>query len=150
MTRDGFDTLICVIDTGVIIDFLRGRASAAALFRSLVREGDLAISTISQTEIFAAAAPETREVTARVLDAFTSIDVTPSIARRAAMLLEQRRARNETPDVADATIAATALELDLPLVTNELDRYRFANLHLVYGRAASPNGATNTAPEPAR
>jgi predicted nucleic acid-binding protein len=121
------DTAVCVIDGGILADFLRGRPHAAALFRRLVREGDVAVSTITQAEVFAAAVPGTEEVTAQLLDAFATVDVGSAVARRAATFIGRARAaRDEEPPLVDAITAATALELDLPLVTNDPERYRFA------------------------
>ncbi len=116
------DSLVCVVDTGVLIDFLRGHPYAASLFRRLVKEGEPAISAITHAEILAAARLGTEDATTRVLDGFITIAVSPAIARRAGSLLNQSRARNEDLGIADALIASTALELDLPLVTNDVDR----------------------------
>ena len=126
----------CIIDTGILIDFLRGRSYTVELFRQIVREGEMAISAVSQVEIYATAQTEAFEVTDEVLDGFVTVDVTPPIARQAGMLLNQARARGEQADIADAIIAASALVFDLPLVTNQTGRYRFPGVNLVRGQAA--------------
>ncbi len=129
-------TVACVVDTSVIVDFLRGRSYAAQLIREIAKEGEIGISAVSHAEIFAAVQPEVETVTGDVLDGFTSFDVTPALARRAGALLNQARSRGDQADIGDAVIAATAIELDVPLVTPDIDRYPFPGLNLVRAREA--------------
>jgi predicted nucleic acid-binding protein len=65
-----------------------------------------------------------------------SIVVDIAIARRAGIILSENRARGVTMGIADAIIAATALQLDVPLLTNNLEHYPFTGLKVVQGLEA--------------
>ena len=126
----------CLVDTGVLVDFLRGRSYTAELFRQIMKEGELAVSAITHAEVFAAVPSDAQEVTAQVLEGFISYAVTPEIAQQAGMLLNQARRRGEQAEFIDAVVAATALALDVPVITNQLARYRFPGLNLLRGQTA--------------
>lgn len=94
-----------LVDTDVLVDHLRG---TRALYRSA---GSFAYSVITRSELFAGRATEEDRV--RVLLApMREVVVDRAIAERAGAL--RRTISILTPD---ALIAATALELGLPLMT---------------------------------
>ncbi len=92
-----------LLDTDVLIDHIRGRRH--------LDTSDIAISVITRTELFAG---NEREETAvdTLLEDCEEVGVDPRIARRAG-----RIKRNTGLQIADALIAATAVEHQLPLMT---------------------------------
>ncbi len=92
-----------LLDTDVLIDHLRG-------YRRLGGD-NAAISVITRTELFAGDESEEDSVDALLRD-YEEVAVDATIARRAG-----RIKRRTGLKIADALIAATALEHDLPLMT---------------------------------
>ena len=92
-----------LLDTDVLIDHIRGRRR--------LDTSDTAISVITRTELFTG---NEREETAVdiLLEDCEEVGVDPRIARRAG-----RIKRHTGLQIADALIAATALERQLPLMT---------------------------------
>ncbi|MDD5288737.1 MAG: type II toxin-antitoxin system VapC family toxin [Dehalococcoidales bacterium] len=125
--------IACLVDTDVIIDFLRGRPYAKTRLEALAEDGLLAISTLTHLEVFHGMRAEEEKVTGGFLDGLTSVKVDISIARTAGKLLNNLRARGITIGVVDAVIAATAQELGVPLVTNNTQHYPFPHLKLIKG-----------------
>jgi predicted nucleic acid-binding protein len=98
-----------LLDTDVLIDHIRGRHVAQI-------DGSMA-SVVTRTELFAGNEREEPAVTA-LLGRITELEVTVDIARRAG-----RIRRTTGLDIADALIAATALEHDLALMTRNLRHF---------------------------
>ncbi|MDD5189476.1 MAG: type II toxin-antitoxin system VapC family toxin [Dehalococcoidales bacterium] len=125
--------IACLIDTDVLIDFLRNRPYAVALLNKYAINGLLAVSTLTHLEIYQGMRPNEETDTTEFLDGLTTIEVTTSIARIAGKTLKTLRARGTTIGVVDAVIAATAQELDVPLLTNNIAHYPFPHLKIVQG-----------------
>ena len=126
-------TISCLIDTDIIIDYLRQREYARELLERFYREGMLAISVITHLEVYQGMRPREEERTNAFLDGLTSMPVDIFLARRAGKLLSDLRARGVTIGMTDAIIGATALSLDVPLLTNNTEHYPFLELKLVKG-----------------
>jgi predicted nucleic acid-binding protein len=92
-----------LLDTDVLIDHIRGRGIAPI-------DGCM-VSVVTRTELFAGNESEEPAVTA-LLGRVEEVDVTVEIARRAG-----RIRRTTGLDIADALIAATALEHGMPVMT---------------------------------
>ena len=123
----------CLVDTDIAIDFLRRRDYAQKLLESWAGEGLLAISTLTHLEIYQGIKTGEERATNSFLDGLISLAVDVSIARRAGTMLGELRSKGATIGVADAIIAATALQLDVPLLTNNVEHYPFPNLKLIRG-----------------
>jgi predicted nucleic acid-binding protein len=123
----------CLLDTDIIIDFLRGHSYSREKLEDLREDGLLAISTLTQLELFRGMRISEENVTIDFLDGLASIEVNITIARTAGRFLNNLRARGITIGVVDAVIAATAQELEVPLVTNNINHYPFPNLKLISG-----------------
>jgi predicted nucleic acid-binding protein len=117
-----------LLDTDVLIDHLRGR-------RQLTTE-DAAISVVTRTELFAG--DERQEVAVNaLLEDCEEVDVDSRIAQRAGRIKRQTGLQ-----IADALIAATALERKLPLMTRNLrhfERVPGLALHAPQEQAESPD-----------
>ncbi len=68
------------------------------------------------------------------LNGMFAISVDRDIARVAGLLLNERRRRGRPASVIDTMIAATALRLEVPLITNDIDYFGFPGLTVVPGR----------------
>lgn len=122
-----------MVDTDIAIDFLRQRDYAGELLERWAGEGLLAISTITHLEIYQGMKAGEDRATNAFLDGLLSILVDVPIARRAGRLLGNLRSKGKTIGIADAIIAATTLELGVPLLTNNVEHYPFPGLKAIRG-----------------
>lgn len=123
----------CLIDTDIVIDFLRRRDYARKLLENRAGEGLLAISTLTHLEIYQGIKAGEEGVTNAFLDGLTSVTVDVPIARRAGRMLGELRSKGVTVGIADSIIAATALEIGAPILTNNVEHYPFRDLKVVRG-----------------
>ena len=123
----------CLVDTDVAIDFLRRCDYAQKLLEHWAGEGLLAISTLTHLEIYQGMRTGEEGATNAFLDGLTSVVVDVPVARRAGRMLGELRSKGLTMGIADAIIAATALELGAPLLTNNVEHYPFPDLKVIRG-----------------
>jgi len=123
----------CLVDTDISIDFLRRREYAQKLLETWAGEGLLAISTITHLEIYQGMKAGEEIATNAFLDGLVSVTVDILIARRAGTMLGELRSKGITIGIADAIIAATALQFDAPLLTNNIEHYPFPTLKVIKG-----------------
>lgn len=123
----------CLVDTDVAIDFLRRREYAKNLLELWAREGLLAISTLTHLEIYQGLKDGEESATNTFLDGLASVVVDIPIARRAGKMLEELRSKGTTIGIADTIIAATALQINAPLLTNNVEHYPFEDLRVIKG-----------------
>jgi len=122
-----------VVDTDIAIDFLRRRDYAQRLLESWAGEGLLAISVLTHLEIYQGMKAGEERATNAFLDNLISVSVDIPIARRAGTMLRELRLKGTTIGVADAVIAATALQFGVPLLTNNVGHYPFPGLMVIRG-----------------
>jgi len=123
----------CLLDTDIVIDFLRRREYARRLLENWAGEGLLAISTLTHLEIYQGMKGDEEETTNAFLDGLTSVAVDVPIARWAGRMLVELRSKGMTVSIADSIIAATALQLGTPLLTNNIEHYPFPDLKVIKG-----------------
>ena len=123
----------CLIDTDVAIDYLRRREYAQKLLENWAGEGLLAISTLTHLEIYQGMKTGEEDATNAFLDGLISVVVDIPIARRAGTMLGGLRSKGMTIGIADAIIAATALQFGAPLLTNNVEHYPFTDLKVIRG-----------------
>ncbi len=133
MQSSRIKNIACLVDTDVAIDFLRRRDYARKLLEHWAGEGLLAISTLTHLEIYQGMKASEEQATNVFLDGLVSVAVDVPIARRAGRMLAEIRAKGVTVGIADAIIAATALHLNAPLLTNNVEHYPFTDLKVVRG-----------------
>ena len=121
------------MDTDVAIDFLRRREYAQKLLENWAGEGLLAISTLTHLEIYQGIKAGEEGATNAFLDGLISVVVDIPIARRAGTILGELRSKGLTIGIADAIIAATALQFGAPLLTNNVEHYPFPDLKVIRG-----------------
>jgi predicted nucleic acid-binding protein len=123
----------CLVDTDIAIDFLRRRNYAQKQLEHWAEEGLLAISTLTHLEIYQGMKAGEERATNAFLDGLVSVAVDVPIARRAGTMLGELRSKGMAIGIADAIIAATALQINAPLLTNNVEHYPFLNLKVIRG-----------------
>ena len=119
-----------IVDTSFVLDVIDDVDAAVRKERELEAESvPLVIPSTTVLELYigvgkAANTRQEHRAVKAVLDSYPVVDTTPSIARRAGRLLGERMAEadeDEGPGIGkgDATIAATALERDEPVLAGD-------------------------------
>jgi predicted nucleic acid-binding protein len=112
-----------LLDSDILIDFLRGRVAAWSLMAHLRAAGEVPlISVVSVAEILAGAQRGEEEAAERLLSVLEKIPVSESIARAAGDFLHAYQ-RSHGLELGDAVVAATALTAGATLVTRNLKHY---------------------------
>lgn len=122
-----------LIDTDVMIEYLRGRREAVEYLESLT--SDLYISVISVAELFSGVkGDEEEESLKQLLLVFIVLPVTEKTARLGGLYRREYRPNHGT-GLADALIAATVEENDFSLVTfNRRHFPMISRIKIPYGR----------------
>ncbi len=105
-----------LVDTGLLIRYLRGNKDAVQLLRALGKGDRLCISTITRLEVQAGAHPDEVYATRKLLSRLLHLVVDERIADRAGTLLYQGKGQRSI-SVPDAIIAATGIVHSVTLVT---------------------------------
>ena len=126
----------CLADTDVASDYLRRREYAQKLLENWADEGLLTISTLTHLEIYQGMKAGEEGATNCFRDGLISVVVDIPIARRAVIMLGGMRSKGMTIGISDAIIAATALQINAPLLTNNVDHYPFTDLKIIRGSEA--------------
>ena len=117
----------------MFIDYLRRRDYARELLNHWAGEGLLAVSALTHLEIYHGMKTGEEGATSAFLDGLISIVVDIPVARQAGIMLRELRSKGTTIGIADAIIAATALQFGAPLLTNNVEHYPFPNLKVIRG-----------------
>ena len=132
--NDGSSTVVtCMVDTDIVIDHLRGREYARRLLRLWATEGPVAVSAITHLEVYKGMRPWEEDATRGFLDGFVTMSVDVPTARKAGTLIGSLRPQGITVGIADAAVAATAMGLGVPLLTNNVGHYPFPGLEVNRG-----------------
>jgi hypothetical protein len=110
-----------LLDTSVVIDVLRARPEALSFVRSL--EEPPTCSELTRVEVMRGVRSGERAPTERLLQALRWAHVDEAVARRAGELGRRYGRSHAGLGVADLVVAATALELGLPLATANVRHY---------------------------
>ena len=114
---------IHLLDTDILIDFLRGRREARALLASYGTTAERPyISVVSVSEIWAGSRPAEKAATGALLSALNKVPVSESIAAAAGEFLNTYR-HGHGVELGDALIAATAVEIQATLLTRNVKHY---------------------------
>jgi predicted nucleic acid-binding protein len=121
-----------IVDTDILIDAGRGDNTAIDCLQDAEQHTTLAVSVVTQMELIIGCRNKTelRELE-KFLQRFQILKVTDRISDQAVGLLQQYRLSHGLL-IADALIAATALEYNEPLLSKNQSDYRFiAGLNLL-------------------
>jgi hypothetical protein len=116
---------LVVVDTDILIDASRAIGEAIAYLDQVEQRSELAVSAVTEMELVVGCRDKTE---LRALDKFLNRFQVISLNERmsdAAVDLLRRYRLSHGPLIADAFIAATALVLDIPLVSKNQRDYRF-------------------------
>ncbi len=120
-----------VIDTSILIDYLRGGTLWEELVRNLKKDTEIYLPTIVMFEIFSGKSTSNPKIAKEInnfLAYFQRIELTEDIAKRAGELF---RDVNRNLGAQDYIIAASALELNATVVTlNKKHFEQIANLNI--------------------
>ena len=112
-----------LLDSDVIIWFLRGREEVVTLIKSIARERLLGCSPLSIIEIKLGMKRSEEKATNFFFDAIKVWEINKEIAEQAANYIMSFRERGMKLDFVDATIAATCKLKNLILMTYNVDHY---------------------------
>lgn len=116
---------LIIIDTDILIDVGRGDHTAIDCLQRIEQQFQLAVSVVTQMELIIGCRNKVElNMLEKFLQHFQCIKVTEQISDRAVHLLGQYRLSHGLL-IADALIAATALEYDEEFITKNQRDYRF-------------------------
>ncbi len=120
-----------LLDTSVIIDVLRGVPARTALLEQLLRANNtLGCCAINVAEVYAGMRPQEAPATDALLKGLDYYPITWDIATRAGRLKYEEARKGRTRTLADAMIAAVALDNQLILITDNIRDFRISGLRL--------------------
>jgi predicted nucleic acid-binding protein len=122
-----------LVDTSVIIDYLRGDVGAELVLEHQRRRAPLHASEITRLEVLASMTPGEEGGTRSLMSIFIWHDVDSLIAERAGELGRRWLASHNAIDSADLAIAATAIVTGCELLTCNVEHFpMFAELKKPY------------------
>ncbi|HHY38881.1 MAG TPA: type II toxin-antitoxin system VapC family toxin [Clostridia bacterium] len=113
----------CLLDTGAVIAHLRGLAGVSNFLEHLAERGPLAVSVITSVEVWQGAKEREFEATRAFFAGVALYPVDATLAEAAGLLSQKLRRIGVTMQLADAVIAATALNLGIPLLTTNAKHF---------------------------
>jgi predicted nucleic acid-binding protein len=120
-----------LLDTSVLIDVLRHRNQRREALAKLVRDHEsLATSGLNIAELYAGMRPGEEASTEALLAGLECFDLTGNSARLAGRLKQQWSKRGRTLALADALIAAVAIEQRCALLTDNRKDFPMPELQL--------------------
>jgi len=125
--------MTCVVDTSVLVDYLRGHQGAAELLERERAVTDLHASEIARVEVLAGMRAVEEVNTRRVLSAFRWHVLDAEVAEIAGDLGRRWLPSHSGIDAADLVVAATAIQLNGRLLTTNVRHFpMFADLRRPY------------------
>jgi predicted nucleic acid-binding protein len=110
-----------LVDTDILIDFLRGRESARGFLSARLDDAVIYCSAITVAEIFAGMKEHEREKTVALIESLHILDVTREIAERSGTY--KRDENRQSLELDDCFIAATAFVIGAVLATGNGKHY---------------------------
>jgi len=128
------DPLAVLIDTSVLIEFLRRKPRAVALFRDLsARHINLAISSVSVAELYGGIRLGEETKVARMIESLDCLPLTTSIAKQAGLIRAEQRRLGRTFALDDMMIGATAIAFGFPLITDNRKDFEIPEIEIYPG-----------------
>ncbi len=125
--------MTALVDTSVLIDFLRGNQRAREILEEEREAAPLHASEITRLEILAGMRPEEEDGTRSLLSTFIWHPFDAEVAEEAGALGRQWLPSHHTIDGADLAIAATVIRTGSRLLTRNVRHFpMFTDLHAPY------------------
>ena len=118
-----------LIDTDIIINFLRGKEKAKQFLLSLVDEAVICCSVISAAEIFAGMKEKEKPATTELIDSLHVIDINREIAEKAGEY--KRFEKRQSLELDDCFVAAAAFHENAVLATGNAKHYPMTDIEKV-------------------
>lgn len=118
-----------LVDTDVLIDFLRGKPQAREFLTELSEQSFLYCSVVTVAELYAGMREPERQATRALISGLIAVPLTQEIAEEAGRL--KRDAKGYALELDDCFIAATALAESAALATRNAKHYPFEALQLI-------------------
>ncbi len=115
-----------LVDTNVVIWYLKGRENEIKLLQKLSEEGNLLISVVTITEVRAGLNRDQARIISKLKDIFRAIEVGVDIAELAGVFKQKYRL-----DIADMMIAATAVITGSKLLTYNKKHFPMREIKLL-------------------
>lgn len=112
-----------LVDTSILIDYLRGHTEAGALLEREREAGVLHASEITRLEVLAGMRPPEEAATRSLLSTLRWHPIDSDVAEEAGALGRQWLPSHHTIDGADLAIAATALLVGSQLITMNIRHF---------------------------
>jgi predicted nucleic acid-binding protein len=112
-----------LVDTSVLVDYLRGRQEAVELLEHQRVQAPLHASEITRLEVLAGMRPPEEDATRKLLGTLIWHQVDTTVAEQAGVLGRRWLPSHHTIDSADLAIAATAMHNGLRLLTRNIRHF---------------------------
>ena len=113
-----------LIDTSIIIDFLRKKNKSKAIFWEYIQNYDCYISTITHFELFCGANSELKRAELNIiLNHLTIVEFDKETSLKSAEIFINLKKRNNLIEFRDIFIASTAIMLKIPLSTLNIKHF---------------------------
>jgi len=120
-----------LLDTTVIIDYLRGRQEIVKLLKGLFSEGSsLGCCPINITEVYAGTKEKEKDITREFLNSLEYHQLTKEIAEEAGKYERSYREKGVTLSLPDVIIASIVIYINLILLTDNTKHYPLPKLKL--------------------
>lgn len=120
----------CILDSDVVIWYLRGRQDVGCVVRELAGRHRLCVSAITRAEVLCGMRDKERKATLQFLDACKTVPVSETTADIAADLIRNGRKSGRSVSLPDALIAASAIDHAAPLYSCNVAHMQFDGLEL--------------------
>ncbi len=122
-----------LIDTSIVIEYLRSQNRKVSAFVKLFKDNDLCISAISIFELYNGATNESKKHDIEILCyELENIDFDTDTAKTASEIYRNLRSKNKIIEFRDILISATAIRYNLPIATLNVKHFeRIENLQLI-------------------
>jgi predicted nucleic acid-binding protein len=118
-----------LVDTDILINFLRGKRKAKEFLSSLLEESNIFCSAVTVAEIAAGIRTGEEERTKALLDQIEVLDVTRDVAEKAGFY--KRSAKGHSLELDDCLIAATAFVHKAVLATGNGKQYPMKDIRVL-------------------
>ena len=118
-----------LVDTDILINFLRGREKAGDFLSALLDEATVCCSVITVAEIFAGMKEPERKKTEELLDSLNIIAIDRKIAEKAGSY--KNRIKSHKLEMDDCLIAATAFSENALLATGNGKHYPMTDIEKI-------------------